>query len=55
MGQTQSTYDEENKIWRGASLNPVYHLDHSIGKVIYAALKNYKDNVLQVSLRSSNK
>ena len=52
MGQIQSSYDSEKKIWSGAVSEPVYDFNYSIGKIIHSSLKNYKDNVVQVGVIS---
>lgn len=53
MAAFLTTYSEKDNTWSGASRCSIYNYDMSAGRVIFSNMKNWPNNVCQVSERIS--
>lgn len=51
MAAFLTTYNERDNTWSGAPRSSIYDYDVSAGRVIFANMKNWPNNICQVSAR----
>ncbi|KAH8306091.1 hypothetical protein KR018_001234 [Drosophila ironensis] len=49
MAKLPCSYDPETKIWKGIPQNPPYRPDVSLGRIIFRTMKNFPNNLCQIS------
>lgn len=52
MAPYLTTYNEIDKTWSGPKQSSIYNYDISVGRVIFTEMKNWPNNVCQVSANS---
>ncbi|XP_017098594.2 luciferin 4-monooxygenase [Drosophila bipectinata] len=49
MAKLPCSYDAANKIWKGIPQNPAFRDDVSIGRIIFRTMRNWSNNLCQIS------